>query len=234
MESSDYVGCFINDSKSGHFGIIRANVAAQNRAAGRYTCRASRLRSSSSVGQKCTCYVKPNHRKPPSLLGASLDVLAKNHHLVDFYDLPDFFVGEVLLSVGVKTLFRPIHLHPEYLGCLKYLDLRSNQKLRQVSPVIFNQLKVIFEVMLDAEALGVSPSCTKLNRCERKDCHRPAKINFALPVPGIQEVLFQMMDGTKNSVESNKDPKTDSESLSHCSSIVFDLALANSSKAIQM
>jgi len=55
--------------------------------------------------------------------------------------------------------------------------------------------------------------CTKkpVNRCERKDCHRPAKINFALPVPGIQEVLFQMMDGTKNSVESNKDPKTDSE-----------------------
>jgi hypothetical protein len=33
-----------------------------------------------------------------------------------------------------------------------------------VSPFIFNPLKVIFEVMLDAEALGPSPACTKLNR----------------------------------------------------------------------
>ena len=98
MESSDYVGCFINDSKSGHFGIIRSNVAAQNRAAGRYTCRASQLKRSSSARQKCTCFAKSADRKPPSLLGASLDVLAKNHHLVDFYDLPDFFVGEVLLT----------------------------------------------------------------------------------------------------------------------------------------
>ena len=67
-------------------------------------------------------------------------------------------------KVGVKTLFRPIHLHPEYLGCLKYLDLRSNPNLRQVSPFMFNPLKAIFEVMLDAEAVGPSPACTKLNR----------------------------------------------------------------------
>jgi hypothetical protein len=33
-----------------------------------------------------------------------------------------------------------------------------------MSPFIFNPLKVIFEVMLDAEALGPSPTCTKLNR----------------------------------------------------------------------
>ena len=55
--------------------------------------------------------------------------------------------------------------------------------------------------------------CTEkpVNRCEREECHRPAKINFALPVPGIQEVLFKMMDGKKKSEELNKDLKIDSK-----------------------
>lgn len=113
MESSDYVGCFINDAKSGHFGIIRANVAAQNRAAGRYTSRGSQFKRSSSLRQKCTCFAKqPNDRISfnSTLLGACLDVLAENHHLVDFYDLPDFFVGEVLLTGNLLILMEFIIL----------------------------------------------------------------------------------------------------------------------------
>jgi hypothetical protein len=55
--------------------------------------------------------------------------------------------------------------------------------------------------------------CTEkpVNRCEREECHRPAKINFALPVHGIQEVLFKMMDGKKKSEELNNDLKIDSK-----------------------
>ena len=67
-------------------------------------------------------------------------------------------------KVGLKALLRPVHLQPECLGFLKHLDVTSNPQLRDVAPIIFNPLKAIFEVLLDAEAVGRSPTCTKLNR----------------------------------------------------------------------